>query len=262
MREGTPLPGTTPPDVVSQLTHRVLGPIRRDRVAAVLDFHGLADRPAGTRAAVAARHGVGPATLKVWTDRVAAAGARLPLPPTVVTAALRRSRPDQDHLSRTRIAATLGLAAPPPAVLLTPVRPARRSPVAVETARAAIDVLSTVGPLELDDLLAAVSRQRRIRGRDPLDSKEFEAALQRAGAAADGTGRWVAPPGRQPTERYRAIATAARGRELTRGDLIEVLIDAGYTPASAQGISARHPLFRWVGPNRYRLVGDHPDNFG
>lgn len=224
-------------------------------MAAILDFHGLAGRPAGTRVDVAARHGITPPTLRVWTDRVADAGARLPLPPVVVTAALRRSHPDQGHLGRTRIAETLGLAPPkPPAVAEVTLQPAGIPVAGAPVARAAVRLLATVGPLDPDCLLAAVNRQRRLRRPDPVDGRALAAALRRAGVSVDETGRWCPVPGLRPPDRYRAIAAIAEGRDLTRHDMIRVLTDAGYTPASAEGISARHPLFRRIGPDRYRMI--------
>ncbi len=46
MRDGLPLPGMTPQQVVSQLIHRVLDPLRPDRLRWVLDYHGAANEPA------------------------------------------------------------------------------------------------------------------------------------------------------------------------------------------------------------------------
>ena len=76
----SPPPGSTPAAVVSLLVHQVLGPLRRDRVRMVLDYHGLAGRPTGTLAAVAARNHVTPPTVSkhVHQVRVAAAGLTLP----------------------------------------------------------------------------------------------------------------------------------------------------------------------------------------
>ena len=47
MRDGTPLPGRTPGQVLSQLAHRVFGPLQPARTRIVLDYHGLLDHPAG-----------------------------------------------------------------------------------------------------------------------------------------------------------------------------------------------------------------------
>jgi hypothetical protein len=47
------LRATVPPaQVVSQLTHRVFGPLQHDRVRVVLDHHGAAGHGAGTLAEV------------------------------------------------------------------------------------------------------------------------------------------------------------------------------------------------------------------
>ena len=78
VRDGDPLPGVSPAQVVSQLAHRVFGPLHLDRARVVLDYHGLADRAAGTLAEVAARHGVTTRTvsLHVKAVRVAARHCR------------------------------------------------------------------------------------------------------------------------------------------------------------------------------------------
>jgi hypothetical protein len=58
-------------------------------------------------------------------------------------------------------------------------------------------------------------------------------------------------------ERYRVIVTLAAGRDLTRAEMIDILLAAGYRESSATGrLSSCHPLFRRTGPDRYRLVGD------
>ena len=81
VRDGDPLPGVSPAQVVSQLTYRVFGPLHLDRTRVVLDYHGLADRAAGTLAEVAARHGVTTRTVSLHVKAVRAAGATLPLTP-------------------------------------------------------------------------------------------------------------------------------------------------------------------------------------
>ena len=91
MRDGVPLPGVSPTVVVSQLAYRVFGPLQLHRVRIVLDFHGADGRPAGTRADIAARHGVSNGTVFNHARVVREAGARLPLRPETVTAATRPS---------------------------------------------------------------------------------------------------------------------------------------------------------------------------
>ena len=71
--------------------------------------------------------------------------------------------------------------------------------------------------------------------------------------AADGTH----PPEVVAPDRYRVIVRLAAGRELTRAEMIDILIAAGYRESSATGrMSSSHPLFRRTGPDRYRLIGD------
>ncbi|HZM67743.1 MAG TPA: hypothetical protein VFC16_15735, partial [Nakamurella sp.] len=46
MRDGVPLPGLSPDAALSQLVHRVFGPLAAHRARMVLDYHGLAGHPA------------------------------------------------------------------------------------------------------------------------------------------------------------------------------------------------------------------------
>src|SRR6476659_4579363 len=45
VRDGVPLPGVSPAQVVAQLTRRVFGPLHLDLARVVLDYHGIAARP-------------------------------------------------------------------------------------------------------------------------------------------------------------------------------------------------------------------------
>ena len=122
-------------------------------------------------------------------------------------------------------------------------------------------VLAAAGPLPLDVLVAAVARSRRFR-RDPPDPDALTAALAALGlASADPDGTWHAAAGARAPARYRAIAAAAAGRDLTRQDMIDILTGAGYSATSAGGrMSSSHPLFTRSGPDRYRLVGQPADD--
>ena len=164
MRDGTPLPGRTPAQLVSQLAHRVLGPLRPHRIRAVLDYHGLRGAPAAAgQAEIAATYGVHVQSVSNWVATVAAAGAHLPLSPEMATQISRRSRPDEDHRGRTRVAHTFGF--PPPARPPAPApAPQPRIPPQQWTAAGiAVRVLATLGPLPLP------TRRRRIGrpGRQP-----------------------------------------------------------------------------------------------
>ena len=112
MRDGMPLSGLTPEQVMSQLVHRVLGPSRPDRLRWVLDYYGLAGAPAAAVDETARRNRITGGMLKVRTAKVRAAGAALPLHPAIVTAAMRPTIANEDHLGRARIARALGLPAP------------------------------------------------------------------------------------------------------------------------------------------------------
>ena len=241
--------------VVSVLVHRVIGSLPRNRVPMVLDYYGLAGRPTDALAAVAARNGVAPPTILAYVRRVRGAAAGITLPADLIRDATRPSLPGEDHPARKRIAATLHLSAPaPPGSTVT------RALVGDSDARAAAvtagRVLAAAGPLPLDVLVAAVARSRRFR-RDPPHPDALTAALTALGLATpDPDGTWHAAAGARAPARYRAIAAAAAGRDLTRQDMIDILTGAGYSANSAGGrMSSSHPLFTRSGRDRYRLVG-------
>jgi len=76
----SPPPGSTAAAAVSLLVHQVIGPLPRDRVRMVLDYHGLDGRPTGGLAAVAARNKVSPPTVSTYVRQVRAAATGLTLP--------------------------------------------------------------------------------------------------------------------------------------------------------------------------------------
>jgi hypothetical protein len=126
-------------------------------------------------------------------------------------------------------------------------------------ARAGVRVIAAVGPLELPVLIDAMTRSHRFRHRNPLSPSDFAAALTQLGCTIDLVGRWHPPPGVAPPDRYRAIVTRTAGRDLTRKQMIDILIAAGYQPSSAAGrMSTSHPLFQHTGPDRYRLAANPP----
>lgn len=254
MRDGVPLPGDTPGLVLSQLAHRVFGPLRVDRARAMLAFYGLAGQPAGRQVDIADRHGVSARTVANWAAAVTAAGRRVPLSAALITEATRPTRPGEDHLARTRIAAALGLPPPrPPASISVPAGPSRADRAA---ATVAARVLAAVGPLPLVELHAAVERSRRHRSLPPPTPRELAIALTALGATIDNQNQWQAPHDVAAPARYRALDLAAAGRTLTRGQMINALQDAGYarTSASSRKIST-HPLIRHVGTDSYRIIG-------
>lgn len=223
----------------------------------MLDYHGLAGHHAETKSAVADRHGITPPTVTSWSKTLTTVGSHLPLSAELTTEISRRTRPGEDHLARTRIATTLGLAAPEsPAP-----RPAAAQPSQADRAAAAIAarVLATVGPLPQDALHHAISRTRRFRSLPPIPTGHLAAALIAAGATRDDHGRWQAPSDATAPARYQALVAFTAGRDLTRTEMVAALLAAGYAPtsASARKIST-HPLIRRSGPNRYRLVEGTP----
>jgi hypothetical protein len=113
-RDGVPLPGRTVPQVVSQLCWRVEGPYKQ-RARSVIAWAGVDGAATVTRREVAERYGVTATAVGQRIQRVAAAGARLPLDPELEAEVSRPSRPDEDHRARTRWAQLLGRELPVPA---------------------------------------------------------------------------------------------------------------------------------------------------
>ena len=110
----------------------------------MLDYHGLLDHRAGPLVQTASRHRVTSSTVTNNVDAVRAAGHRQPLPAPLIADATRTSTPDDDHLSRARIAATLGLPTPAAAPITTPA-PARAAPAAhLTVASAAVRLLGVL----------------------------------------------------------------------------------------------------------------------
>jgi hypothetical protein len=118
-------------------------------------------------------------------------------------------------------------------------------------------VIAAAGPLDLPSLAAVIARTRRFRTRNPLTTSDLAAALTILDCTPDADGRWHPPATVVAPPRYRVIVTLATGRVLTRKEMIDILLAAGYRESSATGrMSSSHPLFRRTGPDRYRLVGD------
>lgn len=258
MRDGVPLPGSTPAAVLSQLAHRVFGPLRPDRVRVMLDFHGLAGRPATSTAAVAERHHVHPATVANWTKTLAAAGARLPLTDGLTAQVARPSIAGEDHLGRARIATSLGV--PPPDRPVPRVQPARSGSSQTDRRAAGIAarVLAAAGPQTVEILQAAIARSRRDRPRSTPTDASLAAALRMLGAVPDEAGRWRAPPDRVVSVRDQLLRREVTGRTLTRTAMISALVRAGYTYSYADGRAINtHPLIQRVAPNSYRLIDEH-----
>jgi hypothetical protein len=81
--------------------------------------------------------------------------------------------------------------------------------------------------------------------------------MRAAGCTTDDLDRWHPPAGAVSSDRDQVIVTRAAGREITRAEMIDILLAAGYRESSATGrMGSSHPLFQRTGPGRYRLVGD------
>lgn len=106
-RDGIPLPGRTVPDLVSQLAFRVLGPYK-NRARSVLDWAGLRDLPPTLQREVATRYGVTQRAIGQRVQRVAAAGAKLPLDPAIEQELTRALLPGENPEVRRRCALLLG----------------------------------------------------------------------------------------------------------------------------------------------------------
>ena len=168
MRDSLPLPGVTPAQVVSQLAHRLFGPLQPARIRVVLDYHGLLVNRAGPLADIAARHHVTASTVSYNTAAVRTAGNKQPLSPAVVIEAERDSTPDDDHLGRVRIATTLGLTRPELASVGHPLDdsgPLSSAQLAV--ARTALRLLTAVGPLTSGMACGRPTTLRRVGNTKP-----------------------------------------------------------------------------------------------
>src|SRR5664279_5174897 len=113
VRDGVPLPGTTVPDVVSQLIWRALGPLK-GRAKSVLDWAGLGPAPPALLREIGARYGVSGPAVGQRIQRVAAVGSRLPLSAALDNEVSRRSAPGENHVLRCRWAVLLGRPQPEP----------------------------------------------------------------------------------------------------------------------------------------------------
>ncbi len=192
MRDGVPLPGSTPSALISLLAHRVFGPLRLDRVRAVLDYHGMDGYPADHRSVVATRHGITAPTVSNWCEVLQAAGSQLPLSIELATECVRRTRPGENQLGRVRIAATLELQDPRrPATI-----PDHSGPLPADLAAAAIAarVLAAAGPLPLTALHAAVGRAPPV----PVHSTRDRSAAHRRPDRRRCYGRRPGSGGRRP----------------------------------------------------------------
>ena len=259
MSRTTVEPGVTPAAVVARLTEQVFSSLKHRRALIVLDYHGLLDHPAEDLASVAARHKVTTRTVSNNVALLRSAGTREALPPMLIAQAERPSTPQDDHIGRTRIAATLGVRQPEPARRIRrPPRDNNTLPIArLSVARAGRRVLTAAGPLTLPTIQAAVSRGRRFRDRKPLSDNDLAAALIAVGCTVDDDHRWHPPAGATPTDQDRGIVIAAGDRNLTRQEMISILIEAGYSQNSANGrMSSSHPLFQQIGSDHYRLIAD------
>lgn len=118
-----------------------------------------------------------------------------------------------------------------------------------------------MGPLPLDELRLAVGRARRFRSHPLTNAERLASALGAAGAIRDDQGRWRAPADATAPDRYQALAVIAGGRDLTRSEMVQALLGAGYasTSASIKKIDD-HPLIRRTGPDRYQLLLSDNDN--
>lgn len=107
-RDMAPVPGLTVPDVVGQLTWRVLGPLK-GRAKSVLDWAGLREQPPGTQQEIARRYFVTQRAVGQRVHRVAAEGARLPLSDALLEELTRPDRPGENPTIRRRCAYLLGV---------------------------------------------------------------------------------------------------------------------------------------------------------
>lgn len=257
-RRGGPVSGLSAAEVVSQIAWRALGPVG-GRARVVLDWAGLAGRPATRQADVAARHRVNPSTLRSWVRQVTADGQTVPLRHDIAATVSRASLREDDHLARTRQAALLGLVAPT-RIPVAPFTPGHR-----EWAATAGRMLATVGPLPVEVLHGGVLRTRRARASGPPpDRAMLVAAMQRSGIAYFSGDRWhlrtldepVAPP------RFAALVAGARSsgrRTYTTAQMQALLTAAGYRAVTGNSLR-QHPLIERLSRDCWRVITDAPSS--
>ena len=109
MRDGVPLPGTTPPVILSQLAYRIFGPATPGSSPDDARLPRARRTPRGqhvSRGRSAWNHHP---DIENWSKTLTTAGSRVPLHPNLVAELARRTKPGEDHLARVRIATTLGV---------------------------------------------------------------------------------------------------------------------------------------------------------
>ena len=133
MRDGLPLPGLTPQQVVSQLIHRVLGPLRPDRLRWVLDYYGLAGAPAAGVDETARRNRITVGMMTVQTSQSSSRRRRAPAAP--------RNRHRRDAADP-RVTKTISVAHGSPALSGYPVPAAPLKPEPATTVSATFSELA------------------------------------------------------------------------------------------------------------------------
>lgn len=128
-------------------------------------------RPAGTKLAVASRHGITPPTLTRWSRTLTQAGLRLPLTPELAGEVFPTYPSGRgSNLARVWIAGTLGLVATAPvAAGCTSSVDARAVAGGPGRCGGSLSgVLAAVGPLPPHALHHAITRSRRFRSLPPI----------------------------------------------------------------------------------------------
>lgn len=246
-QSGRPLPGRTPPQLVSQLIYRVLGPYPAD-VRPVLDLHGMCGRPAVSKKDTATRNDLPLRTLRHLHEQVLTQAHHTQLDPAITAAASTRSGMFDDHQGRRVIATTLGVPPPPPWTSTT------ANSWAVHTC---LQALAVLGPQRLDVLISIVERTRRGKNIPALPPAHLAFLLALHTDAQRRTDRrWETPAARQSPLRHQQLADAMGTQVMSRERTAQLLISLGYTPISAHGQSLdRHPLIQRIGADQYALAG-------
>ena len=121
-----------------------------------------------------------------------------------------------------------------------------------------IRLLAAAGPVDAATLVGAITRSHQYKHRRPVTLEHLTAALTSPGATHEEQGRWHAPTGTSISKAPRGDGAAAgAGRDMSRQDMIHVLITAGYTPSAAGLMSRAHPMFTRIAHIRYRVHGNH-----
>lgn len=235
-RNGNRLPAETATDLIRQLAWWAFG-VSSEAVQPLVEWaeHGQAITPSGD----------------AWKSYqldyrircVQRLGIRAPLHPAVAVELLAPGAASDRHDRYRRLLRLPGPDAPKDAMIR-------------QTTRRVIRVLAAVGEIPLPDVTAAVARANTWRNSAPPSELLILECLLLAGGHHDPyTKACAAPPGAQLWTKDAALLNLSTpSRDYTRQEIVDLLVAAGYSPATAKGNTPHeHPLLIAHGPDRYQV---------